>query len=150
MNNEKKTEIKVGITIIVALLLFIFVYGWAKNFSLNSNNKLLYIKFPTVAGLEIGDMVSVNGVRKGLVESITSDDNHALVQVIFNEEVNLKQDATFSIMMLDLMGGKKIEIKAGDSDQFLNYDTLIDNNNYHLLHNDKIKDQILLFLIRFL
>ncbi len=122
MNKEKKTEIKVGITIIAALLLLVFVYGWAKNFSFNSNNKQLYIKFSTVAGLEIGDMVSVNGVRKGLVESIASDDNHALVQVNFNEEVNLKQDATFSIMMLDLMGGKKIEIKAGNSDQLLNYD----------------------------
>ena len=82
MNSEKKTEIKVGITVLVALVVLILVYGWANNFSLNSN-KMLYIQFPTVAGLEIGDLVSVNGVRKGLVESITSDDNYALVGVNF-------------------------------------------------------------------
>jgi phospholipid/cholesterol/gamma-HCH transport system substrate-binding protein len=121
MNSEKKTEIRVGITIFAALVLLVLVYGWAKNFSLTSDDKLLQITFPTVAGLEIGDMVSVNGVRKGLVESITTDDNYALVHAKFNEEVNLREDATFSIMMLDLMGGKKIEIKSGNSSKSLDY-----------------------------
>jgi phospholipid/cholesterol/gamma-HCH transport system substrate-binding protein len=121
MNSEKKTEIRVGITIFAALILLALVYGWAKNFSLTSDDKLLQITFPTVAGLEIGDMVSVNGVRKGLVESITTDDNYALVHAKFNEDVNLREDATFSIMMLDLMGGKKIEIKSGNSSKSLDY-----------------------------
>lgn len=121
MRNEKKTEIKVGLTVFVALLLFIFVYGWAKNFSLNSDEKKLTIEFPTVAGLEIGDLVSVNGVRKGLVNSITSDNNFALVDVKFSEDVNLKEDASFYIMMLDLMGGKKIEISAGNSSNKIDF-----------------------------
>lgn len=121
MNNEKKTEIKVGITVLAALILFLLVFGWAKNYSLSSDEKTLQIKFPTVAGLEIGDLVSVNGVRKGLVEQIKTDDNSALVEVNFSEEVKLKENATFSIMMLDLMGGKKIEIKAGNSEKLIDY-----------------------------
>ena len=121
MNKEKKTEIKVGITVLAALILFLLVFGWAKNYSLSSDEKSLQIKFPTVAGLEIGDLVSVNGVRKGLVEQIKTDDNSALVEVEFSEEVNLKENATFSIMMLDLMGGKKIEIKAGNSEKLIDY-----------------------------
>jgi len=121
MENEKKTEIKVGITILVSLLIFVFVYGWAKNFSLSSEEKLLHINFPTAAGLEIGDMVSVNGVKKGLVESITSNSNFALVNIKFREDVDLRDDAVFSIMMLDLMGGKKIEISSGFSNNELDY-----------------------------
>lgn len=124
MNNEKKTEIKVGITVLAAIILFLLVFGWAKNFSLSSEDKILEIRFPTVAGLEVGDMVSVNGVRKGLVESIKTDDNSALVEVKFNEDINLKTDAKFSIMMLDLMGGKKIEIKAGNTDQIIDFSQL--------------------------
>ena len=79
MNEDKKTEVKVGITVLAAIIVFIFIYGWAKNFDLTSNEKNLTIKFETVAGLELGDLVSVNGVRKGLVNSVTTKDNFALV-----------------------------------------------------------------------
>ena len=124
MNEDKKTEVKVGITVLAAIIVFIFIYGWAKNFDLTSNEKNLTIKFETVAGLELGDLVSVNGVRKGLVNSITTKDNFALVEVKFNEDVNLKQDATFSVMMLDLMGGKKIEINPGNTELPINFEEI--------------------------
>lgn len=124
MNKEKKTEVKVGVTVFIAIILFVFIYGWAKNFDLSTNDKNLKIKFETVSGLEIGDLVSVNGVRKGLVNSIANKDNYALINVKFNEPVNLKQDATFSVMMLDLMGGKKIEINPGKSEILINYDEI--------------------------
>jgi phospholipid/cholesterol/gamma-HCH transport system substrate-binding protein len=121
MNEEKKTEIKVGITVFVAIILFLLIYGWAKNINVSSDEKLLFIEFPTVAGLEIGDLVSVQGVRKGLVNTIEADNNSALVTIKLNEEVELKEDAQFSIMMLDLMGGKKIEISAGTSSSIIDY-----------------------------
>ncbi|MEE9430236.1 MAG: MlaD family protein [Melioribacteraceae bacterium] len=121
MTNEKKTEIKVGVTVFVALVVLAIIFGWAKNFNLQENNNIISVKFPTVAGLEIADMVSVNGVRKGLVNSINSDGNYAKVEIKFSEPVQLKEDATFSIMMLDLMGGKKIEINAGNSDKVIDY-----------------------------
>lgn len=121
MKEDKKTEIRVGLTVFIALLLFAIIYGWAKNFSIDSNHKNMKINFPTVAGLEIGDLVSVNGVRKGLIESINSGQNSALVELRFNEPVDLREDATFSIMMLDLMGGKKIEISSGFSSQKLDF-----------------------------
>lgn len=124
MNKEKKTEVKVGVTVFIAIILFVFIYGWAKNFDLSTNDKNLKIKFETVSGLEIGDLVSVNGVRKGLVSSIANKDNYALINVKFNEPVNLKQDATFSVMMLDLMGGKKIEINPGKSEILINYNEI--------------------------
>lgn len=121
MTSEKKTEVKVGVTVFVALILLVIIFGWAKNINLHNNNKIISVKFPTVAGLEIADMVSVNGVRKGLVNSIASYGNYVRVEIKFNDNVKLKEDATFSIMMLDLMGGKKIEINAGNSDKEIDY-----------------------------
>ncbi len=49
MKSEKKTEIKVGITAFVAILLFVLIYGWAKNFSFNSEQLKLNVEFSTVA-----------------------------------------------------------------------------------------------------
>ncbi|MBK7106705.1 MAG: MCE family protein [Ignavibacteriae bacterium] len=124
MNEEKKTELKVGITIFFALIVIVLIFGWAKNYSLTSQNMQLSVKFNTVAGLEIGDLVSVNGVRKGYVESIESEVNSALVKINFSEDPNLKEDATFSIMMLDLMGGKKIEIINGTSSAKIDFNKI--------------------------
>ncbi|MBK7979653.1 MAG: MCE family protein [Ignavibacteriae bacterium] len=121
MNEEKKTEIKVGITIFIALIIFVLIFGWAKNYSLTSHDMKLSVKFNSVAGLEVGDLVTVNGVRKGYVELIESEPNSALVKINFSEDPNLKDDASFSIMMLDLMGGKKIEIINGISQNNLDY-----------------------------
>lgn len=121
MKSEKKTEIKVGITVFIALILFALIYGWAKNLSFNSKKLTLNIKFDTVAGLEIGDVVTINGVKKGLVDNIFIDNNQAIVNVKFNEEIDLREDATFSIMMLDLMGGKKVEIFSGISNNKLDF-----------------------------
>ena len=68
MKDQSKTEIKVGIMVIVGTLVFLWIIGWAKNFSISTSEKFLEVKFPTVAGLEADDPVTVNGVRKGTVQ----------------------------------------------------------------------------------
>ena len=115
MKDEKRTEIKVGITVLVGILFFIWIFGWAKNFSLQSNEQLIKIRFNNVAGLEIGDKVTVNGLRKGYVKDMHVEPNYVLVEVSIDNDVHLKKDATFAISMLDLMGGKKVEVFPGES-----------------------------------
>lgn len=124
MRNERKTEIRVGITVIVAILLLIWVIGWAKNMSLNSSRLFIDVKFDNVAGLELGDNVTVSGVRKGFVESISVKEHYVMVKLSLESDVKLKQDASFSVMMLDLMGGKKVEINPGTSNISMNYSEL--------------------------
>ena len=70
MKNQKKTEIKVGITVVVGVLVFLWIFGWAKNYNINSNRKEMTIEFNSVAGLEVGDAATINGVRKGFVDDI--------------------------------------------------------------------------------
>ena len=115
MKDEKRTEIKVGITVLVGILFFIWIFGWAKNFSLQSNEQLIKIRFNNVAGLEIGDKVTVNGLRKGYVKDMHVEPNYVLVEVSIDNDVHLKKDATFAISMLDLMGGKKVEVFPGET-----------------------------------
>jgi len=115
MKDQRKTDIRVGLTVIVSILLFIWILGWAKNFSLNSNRSGITIKFQNVAGLEIGDNVTVNGVRKGFVDDVVLKSDFVLVKVSLEPNIDLRKDAVFSIMMLDLMGGKKVEILPGNA-----------------------------------
>lgn len=121
MRDQRKTEIKVGVTALVALLLLIWIFGWAKNYRFNQDIKTVKIQFESANGLEKGDVVTVNGVRKGTVKGIDISGNSAIVTAELEPDVKLKQDATFGISMLDLMGGKKVEIKPGNSPNELNY-----------------------------
>ena len=113
MKDQRKTEIKVGVTVFFGLLIFLWVLGWAKNWTINSQRKEVNVEFSSVAGLEIGDPVTINGVRKGYVDEITIQGSKVETLLNLEKDVVLKSDAKFSVMMLDLMGGKKVEINPG-------------------------------------
>ncbi len=113
MKDQRKTEIKVGITVFFGLLIFLWVLGWAKNWTINSQRKEVNVEFSSVAGLEVGDPVTINGVRKGYVDEITIQGSKVKTLLSLEEDVVLKNDSKFSVMMLDLMGGKKVEINPG-------------------------------------
>lgn len=120
MKDQKKTEIKVGIIVLLGLIVLIALFTWAKNLRVFSEQHVLTIRFDSVAGLEQGDPVTVNGVRKGFVEEIKVDGNYAIVNINIAPEIKLKKDAVFSVSMLDLMGGKKVEVQPGTSSEELN------------------------------
>ncbi|QQS37976.1 MAG: MCE family protein [Ignavibacteriales bacterium] len=121
MKDQRKTEIRVGITVIIGIIIFLWILGWAKNISIVSDHNLLTVKFPNVDGLEIGDDVTINGVRQGFVEDFTIESEAVLVNINLSKNITLKEDAKFSVAMLDLMGGKKIDIHPGLSSNELDY-----------------------------
>jgi phospholipid/cholesterol/gamma-HCH transport system substrate-binding protein len=130
MKNDRKTEIKVGIMSLAGIIILLWVLGWAKDFSLTSREKELLVKFPQVSGLEVGDYVTVNGVRKGNVESINLQREDVLVKISLANEVDLKEDAAFAVVMLDLMGGKKVEVKPGISERAIDYSQIHNGEFY--------------------
>ena len=115
MKDNRKAEIKVGITVLTALIILIWAFGWAKNYNLGSSQKELQVRFDNIAGLEIGDRVTINGIRKGTVESFRNEKNYVVVKTLMDSDSDIREDAQFTILMLDLMGGKKIEINPGTS-----------------------------------
>lgn len=117
MRNPRATEIKVGITVLLGLIVFLWVLGWAKNFTLSSSDNLVKVIFSNVSGLEIGNNVTVNGVRKGHVKDFVIQGSNVIVTLSINSEVDMRKDAKFSLESTDLMGGRKIEVNPGTSDQ---------------------------------
>lgn len=126
MRDQRKSEIKVGITVAIGTILFIWILTWAKDFSLTASEKIVRVSFKNVSGLEIGDQVTINGVKKGRVDDIQVFEDNVLVNLSIERDAVLKEDAVFRVAMLDLMGGKKVEIFPGTSDIKLDY-SLIHN-----------------------
>ena len=81
MKDYRKTEIKVGITVIVGILLFLWLLSWARNFSLTTAETELKIKFPNVSGLQIGNEVTVNGVQNGYVSDFYIEKGDVIVTI---------------------------------------------------------------------
>jgi phospholipid/cholesterol/gamma-HCH transport system substrate-binding protein len=121
MKDQRKSEIKVGITVLFGIIIFLWIFGWAKNFSFAPTENTVKVKFNNTAGLETGDPVTVNGVRKGFVEDLLIDGENVIVTLKVDNKIQLKEDADFAVSMLDLMGGKKIEISPGTSPDELDY-----------------------------
>lgn len=124
MRNEKKTELKVGITVFLGILITLWIIGWAKNSFLYTDNKILNVRFDSVSGLNVGDGVYINGVKKGLVTKINLERNTILVKISFDANTEITKDAVFNVMMLDLMGGKKIEITNGTSPELIDFNQI--------------------------
>jgi len=119
MRNPRAAEIKVGVTVLMGLLVFIWVLGWAKNFTLSSSDNQVKVRFNKVSGLEIGNNVTVNGVRKGHVKDFFIEGSSVIVTLSIGNEILLKKDAQFSLESTDLMGGRKIEVNPGNSNENL-------------------------------
>lgn len=121
MNRNRKTEIRVGITVIVGVILLTWIIIWAKNLSVFNDDVKLKIEFDSVAGLETGDAVTISGLKRGNVEQINLEKNKIIVTISLNKNVELRKDSDFFIQMADLMGTKKIDVFPGKSNELIDF-----------------------------
>ncbi|MEE9448468.1 MAG: MlaD family protein [Ignavibacteriaceae bacterium] len=124
MKPQRITEIKVGLTVLFGIIVFIWILSWAKNVSISSGDVELKVKFENASGLQVGNQVSVNGVKAGVVKDIYVENYYVVVKISVNNNVQLKRDAKFSLQVTDLMGGKKIDISPGKDSVPINPDEL--------------------------
>ncbi len=126
MKENRKTNIKVGITVLLAIVIFIWIFGWAKRITIAGDYNVIKMKFNSVSGLEIGDHITINGVKLGKVHDIKIDGNHVIVEGYIPKNIIIKRDAKATVEMMDLMGGKKIEIHPGESDELFDFNNILE------------------------
>jgi phospholipid/cholesterol/gamma-HCH transport system substrate-binding protein len=129
VTNEQRTDVKVGITVFVAISLLLFGIMWAKHITFGPANQLVKARFVTAGDLETGSPVLVNGVRRGTVRAIDLDNSGVIVSMDMDKPVDLRRDATATISMLELMGGKKIDIRPGVAPDHLASNAIIPGSN---------------------
>lgn len=126
MKDTMKTNIKVGITVLIAIFILLYILGWAKRITIAGDYNVIKMKFNSVSGLEIGDHITVNGVKQGKVSDIILNGNSVIVKGLLPKKIVLKKDAFARVEMMDLMGGKKIEINPGNSDELFDINQLLE------------------------
>ncbi len=117
MTKEERTDIRVGITVLIGIAMLLAGIAWAKHWHIGTPEETHRAIFPSAAGLEPGDPVDVNGVNLGTVKDIELQPTDVIVTMAFPDHIDLHSDASASIAMLELVGGKKIELHPGTTPQ---------------------------------
>lgn len=125
MKQQRKLEIKVGATVIAGVLILIVGFAIFKEWSPLTAQEQIMMRFPNSAGLQSGDQVALNGVNIGKVASVTLDESTVLVTANIAAGTRILEGAVPTIQMLELMGGKKIEITQGEGKKTIPLDHVI-------------------------
>ncbi|MBI5403502.1 MAG: MCE family protein [Ignavibacteriae bacterium] len=121
MSERKFSEIKVGIFVFIAAFVVLATLFWAKGFIVSKDQIDIKAYFKNVSGLNIGDPVTVNGVRKGKVQKFDLEGDSVLVELSIEKSVKIRKDYKIEIAMLELMAGKQVLINPGISREEIDY-----------------------------
>ena len=122
---SRRTEIQVGITVLVALVILLWGVTWLKEFSLNRRVKVWHVVFAQTGGLGASDEVQVNGIRKGSVQGMRLVGAQVVVDLALASDVALTRDSRVAIRNVGLMGEKVIAVDLKTSgDAYAAHDTI--------------------------
>jgi len=113
MDKTRRAEIRVGIVSIIGLIVLIGGIFLGKGISVDPSAQQLKIRLPNSGGLEAGSPVVVNGVKRGSVIGVDNNDGSVLVTATVRDITDLHSDASATVTILEITGGKKIEIMPG-------------------------------------
>lgn len=113
MDQQRKRELQVGVTVIIAAAILIGGIMFFKNMRLNGGTEVYAADFVAVEGLKIGDRVQVRGIRAGSIT--TFDFIPGGVRVFFELEgwVKLSADAQVVLVQKGIVGEMVMEIDPG-------------------------------------
>ena len=80
MNDKLRTEIRVGVTVILGIAVLLFGFSWFKEWTMTGGFYTLKMRFDNSSGLQNGDPVMINGVRAGKVTLVKVESNTVLVR----------------------------------------------------------------------
>ncbi|MFM8770493.1 MAG: MlaD family protein [Candidatus Kapaibacterium sp.] len=116
----RSTEIRVGIVSILSIALLIGGIMLGKGISFNPSNKQIKIRSVSSGGAEPGSPVVINGVKRGQVTSVVNENGTVLISAELDDVSDLHGDASACITILEITGGKKIEVTPGSSAEAFN------------------------------
>jgi phospholipid/cholesterol/gamma-HCH transport system substrate-binding protein len=121
-----KTEAKVGLFITISL---VFLFGLLSQLSSFDNffkkSYPLIAKIDEATGLKPKAKVKLKGVDIGYVDNIFLKGRDVYVKLMIDEGVKIPKDSTIALSQDSLLGGKFIDIKPSNSDEFLEPNMLL-------------------------
>jgi len=128
MKFHLSTEFKVGLLITGGLILLIVGLILGQSYRIASGKKDISLLFPNSGGIKISEPVVINGVNQGNVKSIKNFRDSVLIIASVNKDLDIRSDASARITILELTGGKKIELYTGANSEPYNPKDFIRGN----------------------
>ncbi len=107
---SRRTEIEVGLTVLVAVGVLLWGVTWLKDFQFQRSVKVWHVAFPQTGGLGPSSEVQVNGIKKGSVQKMRLTGDGVLVDLAIAADVELTRDSRVIIRNMGLMGEKVIGV----------------------------------------
>ncbi|WP_025209202.1 MlaD family protein [Hippea sp. KM1] len=117
---NRKAEVIVGLFIL--LVLGVLTWLTTQMGKLNLNKKptyTIYATFRDVSGLDLNTKVKVAGVDVGYIKNIGLKDGKAVVVLSIYKQYKIPKDSIAIIKSKSLLGEKYLQIKFGNSSQYL-------------------------------
>lgn len=117
---DKTKSILVALSFIVAMILFVWGFNFLKGKSLLRNQQSFYAIYSNSKGLLPGDLVTINGMQVGTVNSLEfhpRQDGSIIVNFIIGNDLNIP-DNTIAKLASSLMGSVTVELNLGNSKSY--------------------------------
>jgi phospholipid/cholesterol/gamma-HCH transport system substrate-binding protein len=112
--DAKRSEIRVGIAVLISLVILVGGIMWGKGISLRAKRYVIEVVFDNVGGLESGANVLANGVVKGRVQRILLQEGKVRVIASIDKTVTIYSDYKISVESPTVMAGKALSINPGE------------------------------------
>jgi phospholipid/cholesterol/gamma-HCH transport system substrate-binding protein len=112
---SRRTEIEVGLTVLVAVGVLLWGVTWLKDFQFQRSVRVWHVVFPQTGGLGPNSEVQVNGIKKGSVQKMRLTGDGVLVDLAIASDVGLTRDSRVTIRNMGLMGEKVIGVDLRSS-----------------------------------
>lgn len=129
------SEITVGASIILAIVIVIFGYIYLREIPVRKSGFEINILFDNVTGLEVGDHVSVAGLRVGRVQKLSLQDQNVNTRVWLDGSIHFPKDSYAAIKSIGMIGEKYIDLILGVSPN-----SLIENDDIPGTYIDDLAD----------
>ncbi len=115
-------QIKVALTIIIAVIVAYIGYRYMKDLPFFRHSKIIYTHYKKVNGLNVGGPVYISGVKVGSVKGITlKGKNNVKVTLSFNNDIKITKGSIANLTSSGLLGNKMIEVVKSNNSQEVPY-----------------------------
>jgi len=110
-------EVKVGVTALLTIVVFVWLYNFLKGKDFLSSSAIYYTVYDKVGGLAESSPVEVNGFKVGVVQSIDFIDAQSgrlLAAFSVDKNFKLPKNTVAEIVPVSLLGGMKVQFVYGN------------------------------------
>lgn len=115
-------EVKIGAIVTAGIVLLFWGLNYLKGKDVFTSDRLVFAVYEHVEGLSASNVVTVNGMKVGMVSSLTllpDTTGHIVVSMHVSKKVHIPRNSVAEIYSTDILGSKGIRFVLGNSPEEL-------------------------------